>query len=145
MEVSYEAKCLELSTRTHQIVFHGTDERSNVNSILQHGFDKNLVKRVRRGFSPAWTSSSFDKVRLCWVSLYFRLSIKIRPEVGGQYHIHVIEANNEVTDFETLTGFFLRPQARSHSDEQTAPGKLLAGQLQARHCASLRHQGECWD
>ena len=62
METRYEAKCAELGSRTHQIVFHGTDERSNVDSILHHGFDKNRVKRVRRGFSPAWTSSSFDKV-----------------------------------------------------------------------------------
>ena len=64
MELSYQSKCDELGTTSYQIVFHGTDERSNVDSILHGGFDKNRVKRVRRGFSPAWTSSSFDKVSL---------------------------------------------------------------------------------
>ena len=48
METRYEAKCAELDSPSHQIVFHGTDERSNVDSILHHGFDKNRVKRVRR-------------------------------------------------------------------------------------------------
>ena len=62
MEERYEAKSEELGDKTYQIVFHGTDERANVDSILHQGFDKNRVKRVRRGFSPAWTSSSFDKV-----------------------------------------------------------------------------------
>ena len=97
MEERYEAKCKELSTRTYQIVFHGTDERSNVDSILHHGFDKNLVKRVRRGFSPAWTSSSFDKVRSFYsVSLLvthskenIRLPIKKSHEAEGQYYIHL--------------------------------------------------------
>ena len=64
MEERYEAKCEELGDKAFQIVFHGTDERANVDSILHQGFDKNRVKRVRRGFSPAWTSSSFDKVRM---------------------------------------------------------------------------------
>ena len=72
METRYEAKCAELGSPTHQIVFHGTDERSNVDSILHHGFDKNRVKRVRRGFSPAWTSSSFDKVEnISKLSIHF--------------------------------------------------------------------------
>ena len=62
MEERYEAKRSELMDASFQIVFHGTDERDNVDSILQTGFDKSRVKRVRRGFSPAWTSSSFDKV-----------------------------------------------------------------------------------
>ena len=62
MEEKYEAKRSELRDERFQIVFHGTDERENVDSILQGGFDKSRVKRVRRGFSPAWTSSSFDKV-----------------------------------------------------------------------------------
>ena len=61
METRYQSKCEELGDVSYQIVFHGTDERSNVDSILQSGFDKKRVKRVRRGFSPAWTSSSFDK------------------------------------------------------------------------------------
>lgn len=62
MEERYEAKRAELRDARFQIVFHGTDERENVDSILEGGFDKSRVKRVRRGFSPAWTSSSFDKV-----------------------------------------------------------------------------------
>ena len=28
----------------------------------RQGFDRGKVKRVRRGLSPAWCSSSFDKV-----------------------------------------------------------------------------------
>ena len=62
MEARYGAKMRELGDCRHQIVFHGTDERANVDSILGSGFDKSRVKRVRRGLSPAWTSSSFDKV-----------------------------------------------------------------------------------
>ena len=62
MEERYEAKSSEMADPRFQIVFHGTDERDNVDSILEGGFDKSRVKRVRRGFSPAWTSSSFDKV-----------------------------------------------------------------------------------
>ena len=62
MEERYEAKRSEMKDPRFQIVFHGTDERDNVDSILEGGFDKSRVKRVRRGFSPAWTSSSFDKV-----------------------------------------------------------------------------------
>ena len=30
----------------------------------RQGFDRGKVKRVRRGLSPAWCSSSFDKVGL---------------------------------------------------------------------------------
>ena len=59
MEAAYRAKQVELGPR-FQIVFHGTEERSNVESILQGGFDPGRVRRRRRGFSPAWTSSSFD-------------------------------------------------------------------------------------
>ena len=62
MEEKYEIKRQEIGS-AFQIVFHGTDVRENVESILNQGFDKNRVKRVRRGFSPAWTSSSFDKVK----------------------------------------------------------------------------------
>ena len=62
MEARYGAKMRELGDCRHQIVFHGTDERANVDSILGSGFDKSRVRRVRRGLSPAWTSSSFDKV-----------------------------------------------------------------------------------
>ena len=104
MERSYEAKCAELGSSNHQIVFHGTDERSNVDSILHHGFDKNRVKRVRRGFSPAWTSSSFDKVEQKDSKKYSK------------------------TFF--FTGFFLCSQAWGNTDEQTSSRKLLAGQLQ---------------
>ena len=60
MEQKYKLKSDEIGGR-FQVVFHGTDERSNVDSILSEGFDRNRVKRIRRGFSPAWTSSSFDK------------------------------------------------------------------------------------
>ena len=79
METRYEAKCAELDSPSHQIVFHGTDERSNVDSILHHGFDKNRVKRVRRGFSPAWTSSSFDKVQYNRMTLDKNISKLFRP------------------------------------------------------------------
>ena len=44
--------------------------------------------------------------------------------------------------FVSLIGFFLCPEARSNSDEQTLARQLLARQLQAGHCGSLRHQGE---
>ena len=44
--------------------------------------------------------------------------------------------------FGSPIGFFLRPEARSNSDEQTPTRQLLARQLQAGHCGSLRHQGE---
>ena len=60
MEQRFQKKSVEIGTK-FQVVFHGTDERSNVDSILDNGFDRNRVKRIRRGFSPAWSSSSFDK------------------------------------------------------------------------------------
>ena len=60
MEQRFLQKSNEIGTR-FQVVFHGTDERTNVDSILQSGFDRKRVKRIRRGFSPAWSSSSFDK------------------------------------------------------------------------------------
>ena len=60
MEDNYARKAEEIGPE-FQVVFHGTEERSNVASILRRGFDRAHVKRVRRGLSPAWCSSSFDK------------------------------------------------------------------------------------
>ena len=105
MEERFQSKCAELGDMSYQIVFHGTDERSNVDSILRSGFDKNRVKRVRRGFSPAWTSSSFDKVTSTWFD-------ERRPLL-------------------TSSGFLLCSEARSSVDEQVVAGSVLAGLLQS--------------
>ena len=78
MEARYSAKMRELGDCRHQIVFHGTDERANVDSILGSGFDKSRVKRVRRGLSPAWTSSSFDKVNS--KNLFIHLPALYQPQ-----------------------------------------------------------------
>ena len=115
METRFQSKCEELGDVSYQIVFHGTDERSNVDSILQSGFDKKRVKRVRRGFSPAWTSSSFDKV------------------LG-----EISRSENVITTF--TPGLFLCPQAGRHPDEQVAAGSVLGGQLQGGRGSPPRHQ-----
>ena len=60
MEESFSRKESEIG-HEFQVVFHGTPERSNVDSILSEGFDRGKVKRARRGVSPAWCSSSFDE------------------------------------------------------------------------------------
>ena len=48
MEDNYARKAEEIGPE-FQVVFHGTEERSNVASILRRGFDRAHVKRVRRG------------------------------------------------------------------------------------------------
>ena len=112
MEAAYRAKQVELGPR-FQIVFHGTEERSNVESILQGGFDPGRVRRRRRGFSPAWTSSSFDKA-----------------------------GNRSKRLFDVLVpGVLLRPEVWRGADEQVACGSHLARQLEARRGRATQHQG----